>query len=145
MTNRERRVDPDEKKRYNPITAMMIESAYKTLVYEANQLEDSVLEKRVHFILDEFGNMAKIPNFDGKMTVARSRNILFHLYLQGYEQMNEKYGDHIAHIIRSNCNLWYFISSADHDVCKSILVKKILWLNRTVTILITMLLRQVVV
>ena len=37
--------------------------------------------------------------------------------------MNEKYGDHgdhIAHIIRSNCNLWYFISSADHDVCKSI-------------------------
>ena len=113
-------VDPDEKKRYNPITAMMIESAYKTLVYEANQRDDCKLEKRVHFILDEFGNMAKIPNFDGKMTVARSRNILFHLYLQDYEQMNEKYGDHIAHIIRSNCNLWYFISSADHDVCKSI-------------------------
>ena len=33
-------VDPDEKKRYNPITAMMIESAYKTLVYEANQRDE---------------------------------------------------------------------------------------------------------
>ena len=78
------------------------------------------LEKRVHFILDEFGNMAKIPNFDGKMTVARSRNILFHLYLQDYEQMNESTVIILHTSFVQTCNLWYFISSADHDVCKSI-------------------------
>ncbi len=113
-------VDPDEKKRYNPITAMIVDSAYKTLVYEANQRDDTSLEKRVHFILDEFGNMAKVPNFDSKMTVARSRNILFHLYLQDYAQMNEKYGDNIAKIIRGNCNLWYFIACPDNEVCEDI-------------------------
>ena len=113
-------VDPDEKKRYNPITAMIVDSAYKTLVYEANQRDDTTLKKRVHFILDEFGNMAKVPNFDTKMTVARSRNILFHLYLQDYAQMNEKYGDNIAKIIRGNCNLWYFISCPDAEVCRDI-------------------------
>lgn len=113
-------VDPDEKKRYNPITAMIVDSAYKTLVYEANQRDDTTLKKRVHFILDEFGNMAKVPNFDSKMTVARSRNILFHLYLQDYAQMNEKYGDNIAKIIRGNCNLWYFISCPDAEVCRDI-------------------------
>lgn len=113
-------VDPDEKKRYNPITAMIVDSAYKTLVYEANQRDDTTLKKRVHFILDEFGNMAKVPNFDTKMTVARSRNILFHLYLQDYAQMNEKYGDNIAKIIRGNCNLWYFIACPDNEVCEDI-------------------------
>ena len=70
--------------------------------------------------MDEFGNMAKVPNFDTKMTVARSRNILFHLYLQDYAQMNEKYGDNIAKIIRGNCNLWYFIACPDNEVCEDI-------------------------
>lgn len=41
-----------------------------------------------------------------------------HLYLQDFKQMNEKYGDNVASIIRGNCALWYFISSADYDVCE---------------------------
>ena len=49
-------------------------------------------------IFDEFGNMPKINNLEGKLTVSLSRNILYHLYLQDFKQMNEKYGDNIASI-----------------------------------------------
>lgn len=111
-------VNPDEKKTYDAITAMVFDNAYQSLVYEATQRSGNELKKRAHMIFDEFGNMPKIANLESKLTVALSRGILFHLYLQDFKQMNEKYGDNVASIIRGNCGLWYFISSADFDVCE---------------------------
>lgn len=111
-------VNPDEKKTYNAITAMVYDNAYQSLIYEANQLSGRSLKKRVHMIFDEFGNMPKISMLETKLTVSLARNILYHLYLQDFKQMNEKYGDNIASIIRGNCALWYFISSGDYDTCE---------------------------
>ena len=111
-------VNPDEKRTYDAITAMVYDNAYQSLIYEANKLSGRKLKKRVHMIFDEFGNMPKINMLETKMTVSLSREILYHLYLQDFKQMNEKYGDNVASIIRGNCALWYFISSADYDTCE---------------------------
>lgn len=111
-------VNPDEKKTYDAITAMVYDNAYQSLIFEANKQSGRKLPKRVHMIFDEFGNMPKINMLETKMTVSLSREILYHLYLQDFKQMNEKYGDNVASIIRGNCALWYFISSADYDVCE---------------------------
>lgn len=111
-------VYPDEKKTYDAITAMVYDNAYQSLIFEANRLHGRALKKRVHMILDEFGNMPKISNLESKITVSLSRNVLFHLYMQDFKQMNERYGDNVASIIRGNCNLWYFISSGDFDACE---------------------------
>ncbi len=111
-------VNPDEKTTYNAITAMVYDNAYQSLIFEANQLSGRKLNKRVHMIFDEFGNMPKINKLESKLTVSLSREILFHLYLQDFKQMNEIYGDNVASIIRGNCALWYFISSGDYDTCE---------------------------
>lgn len=123
-------VNPDEKHTYDAITAMVYDNAYQSLIFEANKLPGRKLKKRVHMIYDEFGNMPKISHLDGKLTVSLSREILYHLYLQDFKQMNEKYGDNVASIIRGNCNLWYFISSADFDTCEEMSKKigsKTIW------------------
>ena len=125
-------VNPDEKKTYDGITAMAYDNAYQSLIFEANNLPGRKLKKRVHMIFDEFGNMPKINNLEGKLTVSLSRNILYHLYLQDFKQMNEKYGDNIASIIRGNCGLWYFISSGDYDTCDEMSKKlgnKTIWVQ----------------
>lgn len=111
-------VKPDEKKTYDAIAAMVYDNAYQTLVFEASKISGMKLKKRVHMIFDEFGNMPKLSNIKEKITVSLSRDIIFHLYVQDFDMMNDVYGDNLSKIIRSNCGLWYFISSSDFQACK---------------------------
>ena len=125
-------VKPDEKKTYDAIAAMVYDNAYQTLVFEASKMPGMKLKKRVHMIFDEFGNMPKLSNIKEKITVSLSREILFHLYVQDFDMMNDVYGDDLSKIIRSNCGLWYFISTQDFQACKDMsdkLGQKTIWVQ----------------
>lgn len=113
-------INPDENSKYNPIVSVLIDQAYQELVRCATVTKDMHLKKRLHFLLDETGNMAPINQIQNKLTVALSRWIFFHLFLQDDNQLDEVYGEQIAKIIRGNCNLKTFISSADMNTCKAI-------------------------
>lgn len=113
-------VNPDEKKNYDRIAGICFDQSYQTLVFEANRMQGRRLKKKVHMIYDEFGNMPTIDAMQSKMTVALSRGIVYHLYVQGFDQLNDRYDESIARIIRGNCNLTYFISSADLNTCKEV-------------------------
>lgn len=113
-------INPDENSKYNQIVSVLIDQAYQELVRCATATQDMHLKKRCHFVLDEFGNMAPVNQIQNKLTVALSRWIFFHLFLQDDNQLDEVYGDQIAKIIRGNCNLKTFISSADMNTCKAI-------------------------
>ena len=113
-------VNPDEKKTYDRIAGICFDQSYQTLVFEANRMQGRRLKKKVHMIYDEFGNMPRIDAMQSKMTVALSRGIVYHLYVQGFDQLNDRYDESIARIIRGNCNLTYFISSADLNTCKEV-------------------------
>lgn len=62
------------------------------------------LKRNAYFILDEFGNLPKMENLDGMVTVARSRGIRFLFVLQSFAQLAAKYGKEIAEVVKSNCN-----------------------------------------
>ena len=113
-------INPDENSKYNPIVSVLIDQAYQELVRCATATKEMHLKKRLHLLLDEAGNMAPINQIQNKLTVALSRWIFFHLFLQDDNQLDEVYGDQIAKIIRGNCNLKTFISSADMNTCKAI-------------------------
>ncbi len=104
---------PDEKDTRHGIATMCIVQLYKTLVDSANRTEDLTLPRRVYFILDEFGNLPKIPKFDSIITVGRSRGISLFLVVQSYTQINIKYGDAVADTLKSNCNIHYFLGTTD--------------------------------
>ena len=113
-------VNPDEKSTYDAVAAMIFDQAYQRLVFFANQQDGSKLKKKVHMIFDEYGNMPVINSMASKITVALSRGIVYHLFVQDYSQLDSKYGQNDARTIRSNCNFTGFISTSDMGTAKEI-------------------------
>ncbi len=109
---------PDEKTTRHNLAAIFILDLYKSLIKVASQNEDLSLPRNVYFILDEFGNMPKIENFDKMITVGRSRKIWFNMIIQSYQQLNNVYGDKVADVVKGNCGIKMFIGSNDISTCK---------------------------
>ncbi len=104
---------PDEKETRHPIAQMCILQMYKTLVDVASHRPDLTLPRHVYFILDEFANMPKIPRFESIVTVGRSRGIALMLVVQSYRQVEIKYGEAAADVIKSNCNVHVYLGTED--------------------------------
>lgn len=103
---------PDEKTTYYALASLFVNQIYVDLVEEADSIGGR-LNRRVNFILDEFGNFTKISGFDNKLTVGRGRGIKFNLFIQALSQLDEKYNKEIASIIKSNCQNWIYLQSDD--------------------------------
>lgn len=104
---------PDERETRHPLASLIVLHAYKELVSRANLEKDLSLPRNVYFLLDEFGNLPKIPKIEQMITVGRSRKIWFCVVLQSYAQLEMVYGKSAAMIIKSNCNIHIFIGTTD--------------------------------
>ncbi len=104
---------PDEKSTRHPLASLFISQAYKNLVAIAGKNPGNKLARPVFFILDEFGNLPNINNIEQMITAGRSRNIWFFLVVQSYTQIANVYGDKVADIVKSNCNVQVFIGTND--------------------------------
>ena len=57
-------------------------------LYDYADLNGGRLKENKHFfILDEFANIGKIPDFDKKISTSRSRGISFSVILQNVDQL----------------------------------------------------------
>ena len=105
---------PDQIEVRHPLGSLFVTQMYKRLVEKANSLGGR-LKRNVYFELDEFGNMPKFNNFGTTLAVARSRGIFYQLVIQSYAQLNSKYGDQEAQIIKNNCPISVYVGSDDHN------------------------------
>ena len=99
-------VIPDENKSYHFVASLFLEQLYEVLIEKAQSEAELKLPIRMNFLIDEFANIPKIGNMDVMITAARSRNIRFHLIVQGMKQLEQKYPDGVADTIIGNCNNW---------------------------------------
>lgn len=100
-------VVPDEKTTYHFLATLFIKQAYEVLLEKA-ELTKGVLPVRVNFLLEEFCNIPRLNDIVPMLTAARSRRIRFHLIIQSYSQLVDKYTESIARTILDNCgNLIY--------------------------------------
>lgn len=113
-------ITPDYDPSKNVISSMFVKQLYTTLAQNAGSTRGSKCFRRVHFILDEFGNMPAIESMDNIVTVCLGRNILFNLFLQSYTQLSAVYGDYTAKIIKENCQNHLYIMSQDKDTHEEI-------------------------
>ncbi len=90
------------------IAGLFIDWVYKIMLERA---ESGEICRPMHFLLDEFGNVPRIKDFENKIATSRSRNIWFHLVLQSYAQLDLVYSPDTAIIIRDNCNAQIFLGS----------------------------------
>lgn len=112
-------VNPDEKSTYDKIASIQYDQAYQEFVETANR-HGGKLQRRIHNIFDEAGNMAVIKDLDKKLTLSLGRGILYHLFIQSYAQLDKLYKSEGRKTIVDNCITKFFISSGDYDTCEDI-------------------------
>ena len=78
------------------------------------------LPRPVHFMLDEFANIGKIPDFERKIAVIRSRNISASMVLQSMSQLAASYGENGADVITDCCDTTLFLGGKSEKTKKAI-------------------------
>ena len=98
---------PDEDKTYFTLVTIIVGLLYRELVKLANSREDKKLEYQIDWLLDEFANCPPLADIEAIVSVARSRGMRFHFFIQSFAQLDNVYGKEVAQIILDNCGLVY--------------------------------------
>lgn len=98
---------PDEDKTYYTLVSIIIGLLYKELVKLANRQENKKLPIQMDWLLDEIANCPPLTDIEAMVSVARSRGMRFHFFIQSFSQLNNVYGKEVAQIILDNCGLVY--------------------------------------
>lgn len=106
--------DYDRSKHFLPVT--FIRQVYYYLAETCSKTTGKC-KRPVKFIIDEFGNMPAIDDMGNMITVCLGRNISFDLYIQGYSQLSEVYGE-AGETIEANCGNKIYILSNGYDTAE---------------------------
>ena len=79
-------------------------------LYDFADVNGGTLPQPTYFILDEFANIGRIPDFDKKISTSRSRKISFSVILQNLDQLEAVYEKSHETII-GNCDTTIFLGS----------------------------------
>lgn len=110
---------PDYDKSNWFIATVFINQIYFILAKLATAMPGGKLYRRVHFILDEFGNIPPLDGFDSIITVCLGRNMLFTLAVQALSQLAKNYQEG-ADTIKGNCGNWIYIMTEDKNTAGEI-------------------------
>ena len=98
---------PDEDKVYFTLVTIIVGLLYKELVKLANSMYNKKLPVQIDWLLDEFANCPPLADIEALVSVARSRGMRFHFFIQSFSQLDNVYGKDVAQIILDNCGLIY--------------------------------------
>lgn len=98
------------------ITAL-IQQWYDILV-EISDKNGGELERSVTFVLDEFGNLPALIDFQTKVSLSRARKIYWMIVIQSFAQLDLRYGKDVARTIVGNTSNWIYMHSPDPELLK---------------------------
>lgn len=107
---------PDEDKVYFTLVTIIVGLLYKELVKLANSKENKKLPVQIDWLLDEFANCPPLADIEALVSVARSRGMRFHFFIQSFSQLDNVYGKEVAQIILDNCGLIYLKTNTQDTV-----------------------------
>lgn len=114
---------PDERTTFYKLATLFVSQQYQALVNLADS-RGGKLKVRTNFILEEFGNFTKIANFENMLTVSRSRNIRFSIFIQSFSQLETKYSKTVSQNIMDNTQVWIYLRTSSFNTAE-IISKKI--------------------
>ncbi len=104
---------------YNFIPALLFTQMFNVLCYKADKEMEGELETPVQFILDEFANIGKIPNFKILIATIRSRLMSLILILQTQSQLKDNYKE-AAETIVGNCDSTVFLGGKEKSTLEDL-------------------------
>lgn len=107
---------PDDKSTRYPLVTLYLTQLFQVLT-ERTQQHGGHLPRPVHILLDEFGNLPSIPDFDKTVTVAAGRGMNLVMVLQDLQQLKARYGED-AHTIQGNARTWVYLATQDFETAQ---------------------------
>lgn len=110
-------VTPDYDQSNHVLASIFVSQLYRVNAEKATKSDSGKMERHVHFLLDEFGNMPMIDGMAGMVTVGAGRGFRFHLVVQAYSQIKSQYGEESDTII-GNCSNQIYILTKDKQTAE---------------------------
>ncbi len=105
-------VVPDNDTSFNFLVSILYEQAFQHLYEQADTSESGRLPIHVHFLMDEFANVALPKDFDKKLATMRSREISVSIILQSLSQLKALYEKQWEGLI-ANCDSMLYLGGND--------------------------------
>ncbi len=108
----------DDMNTHYRLIALFVQRLYSFLIKYSGTRPGNRIERGILFMLDEFGNMPPLNNFDKVVSTCAGRNIWFHIILQSYAQLRASYPA-AYETIKDNMNVHIFLGSNNDDTLEA--------------------------
>ena len=110
---------PDNDSTFNFLVGMLYTQLFQMLYYQADYVYGGELPVPVHFLMDEFANVALPDEFDKLLSTMRSRQIFVSIILQNLAQIKTLFKDSWESIV-GNCDELYYLGGNEQSTHKFI-------------------------
>lgn len=110
-------VIPDNDSTFNFLIGMLYTQLFQMLYYCADIMHEGELPVPVHFLMDEFANVALPDEFDKLLATMRSRQIFVSIIIQNLAQIKALYKDAWESIV-GNCDTLYYLGGNEQSTHK---------------------------
>ena len=110
-------VIPDNDSTFNFLIGMLYTQLFQMLYYQADIVHGGALPIPVHFLMDEFANVALPDEFDKLLSTMRSRLIFVSIIIQNLAQIKGLYKDSWESIV-GNCDTLYYLGGNEQSTHK---------------------------
>lgn len=110
-------VIPDNDSTFNFLIGMLYTQLFQMLYYQADIVHGGALPVPVHFLMDEFANVALPDEFDKLLSTMRSRLIFVSIIIQNIAQIKGLYKDSWESIV-GNCDTLYYLGGNEQSTHK---------------------------
>lgn len=110
-------VIPDNDSTFNFLIGMLYTQLFQMLYYQADIMHGGELPVPVHFMMDEFANVALPDEFDKLLSTMRSRQIFVSIIIQNLAQIKALYKDSWESIV-GNCDELYYLGGNEQSTHK---------------------------
>ena len=110
-------VIPDNDSTFNFLIGMLYTQLFQMLYYQADIMHGGELPIPVHFMMDEFANVALPDEFDKLLSTMRSRQIFVSIIIQNLAQIKALYKDSWESIV-GNCDELYYLGGNEQSTHK---------------------------
>ena len=124
-------VIPDNDSSFNFIIGMLYTQLFQQLYYQADIVHNGRLPVHVHFVMDEFANVALPDEFDKLLATMRSREISVSIIIQNLAQLKALFEKQWESIV-GNCDEFIYLGGNEqstHEYVSKLLGKETIDLN----------------
>ena len=108
---------PDNDTTFNFLISMLYTQLFQMLYYQADVVHNGELPIPVHFLMDEFANVALPDDFEKLLATMRSRQIFVSIIIQNLAQIKALFKDNWESII-GNCDTLIYLGGNEQSTHK---------------------------